>query len=389
MNQQELKDYLKAVCDAENGIFAISQEIDSLRSYQAEITDGTAPSKKEAVPVQPHITPVSSSEDEKLRSRYKKLSGLYGLATVVGIILGSIFGYNAAQNTFQSIRANYEAIGSQRTWFDELPQLLLTFLLNGLPILGACLGVVLLIRLVFRLRIKSRDRSFKAELANQYRALEAQTQAQQQRNEADFRAAVQAYRARQEINARLREDIDQEIDTLQTKKMGLEQSLHQLYAMNVLHAEARGMLSVNRLYQLIDMGICSHLEGENGAYAKLREDWNYDRICNSLEDLKQAVIEGTAQLAKGLQGLYEQLRKNHLDTLRCLHRIDRSIGSMEDSISTLDRDIMQGFDRMQTASSQINRGLDDISASLNTLSNNQYVTACEQGVRTYWLRYPR
>ena len=159
--------------------------------------------------------------------------------------------------------------------------------------------------------------------------------------------------------------------------------------MSYIRKRGASCRSTGWLYQLIDMGICSRLEGENGAYAKLREDWNFDRVCNSLEDLKKAVVQGVAELAKGLQGLYEQLRQNHRETLSCLHRIDRGIDSLEDCVGSLDRVMAEGVGSLQAASAQINSNLSDISASLNTLSNNQYVTAWEQGVRTYWLRYPR
>ncbi|MBQ8082467.1 MAG: hypothetical protein IJ240_11300, partial [Clostridia bacterium] len=145
MNQQELRDYLKAVCDAENGIFALDREVEALRSYQAKITDGPAPSKKEVGPVTYYA---DRSEVVKLQKRYERMRSLCVLAAVIGIILGIILGIRQAQSDFQLVRAEWLDLGLDRTWFDELPGLSLVFWVVLLETFVACLTPIFLMRLL-------------------------------------------------------------------------------------------------------------------------------------------------------------------------------------------------------------------------------------------------
>lgn len=136
--------------------------------------------------------------------------------------------------------------------------------------------------------------------------------------------------AQEEMNARVRETnppmiarLHEECDTnIIIPQQQAESLLKQMYNKNVIHPKYRSLLVVEQLYEYLDTGRCTELEGPYGAYnlyeSELRQNLIIDRLDSVIRNLQtlnrtmfyatNAIMESNqkiSQISREMQGIKE------------------------------------------------------------------------------------
>jgi len=94
--------------------------------------------------------------------------------------------------------------------------------------------------------------------------------------------------------------------------------LKKAYQLNVLYPKYRNNIAVCSLYEYLDSGICSHLEGHEGGYALLELHIRLDRIILKLDE----IISNLDKIKENQYVLYTQLRTCNGNIDRISKQID-------------------------------------------------------------------
>ena len=177
--------------------------------------------------------------------------------------------------------------------------------------------------------------------------------------------------------------MDMAIDEMDKKCEELKLQRDQLYAMNVLHPNFQNMIAANQIREYLEMGICDELEGTNGAYALYMQDVRANRICESIDDLRQTVQEGFNEVKGKMSAVMAELRRTNAN-------IDALNTSINSGFSDMQRAISEGqekFNANQQASlNEANGYLRSISKTLQDAGHNEYIALKEANVSSYLRR---
>ena len=177
--------------------------------------------------------------------------------------------------------------------------------------------------------------------------------------------------------------MDETIDGVNKKCEELRLQRSQLYAMNVLHPSFQNMIAANQIREYLEMGICDELEGTNGAYALYMQDVRANRICKSIDDLRQTVQEGFNEVKGKMSAVMAELRRTNAN-------IDALNTSINSGFSDMQRAISEGqekFNANQQASlNEANGYLRSISKTLQDAGHNEYIALKEANVSSYLRR---
>ena len=185
------------------------------------------------------------------------------------------------------------------------------------------------------------------------------------------------------IENKAKREMDMAIDEMDKKCEELKLQRSQLYAMNILHPNFQNMIAVNQIREYLEMGICDELEGTNGAYALYMQDVRANRICESIDDLRQTVQEGFNEVKGKMSAVMAELRRTNAN-------IDALNTSINSGFSDMQRAISEGqekFNANQQASlNEANGYLRSISKTLQDVGHNEYIALKEANVSSYLRR---
>lgn len=181
------------------------------------------------------------------------------------------------------------------------------------------------------------------------------------------------------IQDKAAKEMDKAIDEANKKCEELKFQRRQLYAMNVLHPNSQNMLAVNQIRDYLEMGICDRLEGTNGAYAQYMQDVRANRICASIDELRETVKRGIAQINGKMSALLFEMRS----TNDSINAMNASIGS---GLSFMRQAIINGQTNQRAALNEANGHLRNISDTLRDVGHNEYIALKESNVSAYLRR---
>ena len=188
--------------------------------------------------------------------------------------------------------------------------------------------------------------------------------------EAAYEKKVRFYEEACAIENKAIKKMDETIDGVNKKCEELRLQRSQLYAMNVLHPSFQNMIAANQIREYLEMGICDELEGTNGAYALYMQDVRANRICESIDDLRQTVQEGFNEVKGKMSAVMAELRRTNAN-------IDALNTSINSGFSDMQRAISEGqekFNANQQASlNEANGYLRSISKTLQDAGHNEYI----------------
>lgn len=201
--------------------------------------------------------------------------------------------------------------------------------------------------------------------------------------EETYEKQMRFYKEACAIEDKAKREMDTAIDELDKKCKELKLQRSQLYAMNVLHPSFQNMIAANQIREYLEMGICDELEGTNGAYALYMQDVRANRICESIDDLRQTVQEGFSEMKGKMSAVMAELRRTNAN-------IDAMNASINSGFSDMQRAISEGqkaFNAGQQAGlNEANGYLRSISKTLQDAGHNEYVALKEANVSSYLRR---
>ena len=201
--------------------------------------------------------------------------------------------------------------------------------------------------------------------------------------EETYEKQMRFYKEACAIENKAKREMDTAIDELDKKCEELKLQRSQLYAMNVLHPSFQNMIAANQIREYLEMGICDELEGTNGAYALYMQDVRANRICKSIDDLRQTVQEGFNEMKGKMSAIMAELRRTNAN-------IDALNTSINSGFSDMQRAISEGqkaFNAGQQAGlNEANGYLRNISKTLQDAGHNEYIALKEANVSGYLRR---
>lgn len=354
MNKQELLDYLKAVCDAENAIYACNEAQGNLNK---ELKNCEVATKIEE-PVRPRMPVRKSVESPGVSKMPMKVGAVIGLIILILCFISDFDPQNVGAMLFVVL----------------------------LPAIGALIGY-----------FYSGGKS-----AADGREIQRRSEEQYERDMEKYREDVKQYEHRLEIRKQIiQQDSDVRADIANTLRKMLEQnaktrervcrSLEKLYASGIIYESFRKMAAVNTIYEYIAMGLCDGLEGPHGAYAQYMEDVRTERICDSINDLKKSILSALNKIISVQRQLVGQMQMVN----RNLESISNDVGNIRTEIAKGYNAIMQSVDGMKGSIDNTNQNLAAIRAKgeeakkfIQANSHNQYVALREQNIDAYLLKNP-
>lgn len=349
MNREQLMEYLGAVCDAENALYACNEAIGQLNWKLQQVFMPNPPCMPEkAAPDVPHV------EEHKVKGSCAIM--------VVGAVAGLVIGLE--------ISTNMES-------FSVGLGFVLTFLIG--PLVGAFLPMGIL-----ELCAKAKT---DAEWEHARQSAVSYADYTYERAKEKYQRDMAVYERSKQVAAAVRKEIENAIQTNRFVAERIKGELQQLYDRNIIHASFRNMIAANQIREYIDMGICDGLEGSNGAYAQYLLDVRTDRICNSIEDLKKNMLNALNQIALTQSMMLSEMRRTNENLTSIQSSIDQGIASIQQQINRAQQSAETQLGRIDAQFAEMNGQVAEMRRALSASAHNQYVALRETNVRRYLKKY--
>ena len=101
----------------------------------------------------------------------------------------------------------------------------------------------------------------------------------------EYKKLVDSDRLRVKKELEKKYNIDLQIEALNQKKIEIASTLNKLYGMNIIYPKYRNFIAVTTFYEYFNSGICSVLEGHEGAYNKYEIEIRLNAIIYKLDDI--------------------------------------------------------------------------------------------------------
>lgn len=153
-----------------------------------------------------------------------------------------------------------------------------------------------------------------------------------------------------------------------------EEATFPLHAKNILYEGYKhDIVALYSIREYLKMGICETLEGANGAYAQYLNDVRTQRICSSIDELRQDVLSAISQLQTNLLSQLKVINNN-------IEYIGAGIKDSIDSLQEIQKLSARDFERhLRNA----NQSLEKIQHGTALIALNQYIANRMAGVDAY------
>lgn len=205
--------------------------------------------------------------------------------------------------------------------------------------------------------------------------------------ERDLVQAQKEYRVEQDKRNAYCEELRKQIAKLNEGISSLKIKLSDMYKIGSIYAPFQNIEAITQIYDYVASGVCDTLEGSNGAYAQYMLDVRANRICASISEFKQAMVQEFSRIQKNQYSLYLEMKK----TNEILNRIEASVQYVNEHMNRIEQETISAAKYLQIASDrlvQIEQGVNLTSVNSAVNAMNQYRIACDQGVSAYKLQYP-
>lgn len=151
-----------------------------------------------------------------------------------------------------------------------------------------------------------------------------QRQREYQEDLQKYQRCVQADKQRVEKEKAGRTLLQAELESLQAKNMETKQTLEKLYSYDIIHKNYRGLITVCSLYGYFDTGVCTQLEGHEGAYNKYDTESRLDYIVRQLNE----VLRNLEQIKQNQRVLYDVLQTSNQKLNQLISNTDQMMGQL-------------------------------------------------------------
>ena len=347
MERRDLKEYLGMVVDMESSCDLLSRLQQDLRRQLASIRDPqpktfTLPNK----PIKNLVKPEKPEQKAHLNIILLTIGYmLFGYFMAVCVIMAFPLVYAGAMIAFSFstdlllflIDGRTSVIESTGDYTAALVKWILVpafmWAVEPSVILGPVIGLCVMFRNLSKQRkqYNAKLEIYNAELKTYNAALleyEREKRKYQEEME-EYRASVEkesscvAIAVRKNENKRL--FLRGELAKAEDKAAESAKCLQELYSRNIIHPKFRDFVSVCSLYEYIDTGICSELEGEYGAYKFLEQAKIAERIITRLDVIigqLNAIQANQYELFTAIQANQQTLNRIWTSNRRILAKLD-------------------------------------------------------------------
>ena len=222
------------------------------------------------------------------------------------------------------------------------------------------------------------------------------------RAKADYNAALEMDQERLAYEQNLVDTvINPQIRKFSRQITRLTAKLDKLYAENIVDPNFRSLDAISGLYYYLSTGICSGLQGENGAYSKYNEDLRIDRVVKCVDRNGALVISRLDHIIENQNQMIRN-QERQLDETRNLSGILKDVNRRLASISTKMTDTNQTLHRMLNSSiaterylkeatpmlEAIRRGVDRTAYNSSVTALHSYIRLREEEGDSYFLNAP-
>ena len=348
MDKDNLMEYLAAVCDAENAVYACDEAINAL--MQQEWAYCRLP-----CPVKPELIEVKEIKNSGKEKPYEII--FIHIFRVVFFFL------------IYAILLEIQLSMGVDSIISFLGAIVLTFTA------GSYLGYLLSHVLFEKPRVNKINKQMKAS------ADEENRQAQE-----NYSNKMQKYNQAIVVENAVFSELDKVISEKKQIRDSLFSELQQLYGMNIIYPTFRNMVAVNQIREYLSMGVCDALEGPDGAYAQYLQDVRTNRICDSITDLKQNLMSALSTLAMTQATLVNELRQTNSNIQEINQSLNHGLSEMQRSLQAAQNATAGQFEAYMQ---QANSSLEKIEKSTSTAAYNQYIALRQSNVRKYLLKEPQ
>ena len=184
---------------------------------------------------------------------------------------------------------------------------------------------------------------------------------------ATYNRAVEQDRLRVERERPKKLLLQGQLKTLKDAHKKTVDTLNKLYNKGVIHKKYWGLVPICSLYGYFDTGVCTQLEGHEGAYNKYDTECRLDRIISKLDQ----VIQRLDEIKALQQDLYEAIEESNCKVGQLIRNSER---------------ISDQLTGIQSQGAELNARI----ANLQTTSDiNLYVNACAKRELEYMNRANR
>ena len=143
-----------------------------------------------------------------------------------------------------------------------------------------------------------------------------------------YNTATDAEQKRMQREQRLKQEISQQIESVKAERQRTQNALNSLYALSIIHpAYQHKLVAITSFYDYFDKGICTKLEGRDGAYAFYEEELRFGRLESKLD----IIIEKLDAIAANQQFLASMIRSGNA----ALHRIEHQNSNMLTQLNSI------------------------------------------------------
>ena len=171
----------------------------------------------------------------------------------------------------------------------------------------------------------------------------------------------------------------------------MSSQLNDLYQMNIIFPDFRGNVQTAYLYKYLASGICTELTGPNGAYAQYLMDERTERIVHKLDiiikQLSQVIINQYSQMH-----IMSQMYNTLLSTEEELGAVNQTLGDIKREVNKLVENTVDANQYLNDIGKKlihIGNSLDVTAVNTYVQAMNQYRVEIENGVSSYYLKYPK
>lgn len=337
MNKQELLEYLKAVCKAEEAKYACEEAIRTLKGQISQNYLNIAPPEK---PVRVKIKP---SEASKEKGGALGCLSDFGEFILIIVLCLAVF-------------------------------LLVMFLFDKHPELGLIVGALAAFGTFKGLQWLSEERIIKKSIAME--------DSMYQRDLEKYNQEMKLYRDQMALNEKKNQVIQRAIAENEAELKKIKFILDRLYSKGVLYQSFQDSVAVHQILQYLEMGLCETLEGSTGAYAEYMKDVRSERICSSISDLKRAMVQMTSMIMKNQYILCQEMKEVNKNVEFLQNTVQNGMDGVNNVLSSIRSDTSSAANSLVEA----NQKLESMQRTLVAAAHNEYIDLHKRNAYDYCVR---
>ena len=140
-----------------------------------------------------------------------------------------------------------------------------------------------------------------------------------------YNAAVKQDKARVEVELRRKTFLQAELNSLKKTHEKTRAAREKLYRYNIIHPKYHGLIPVCSLYGYFDTGVCTQLEGHEGAYNKYDTESRLDYIICKMDE----VLKHLEEIKNNQYQLYSAIQESNAQFNKLISNTNYMMGQLD------------------------------------------------------------